>query len=60
MATTIRGHGVKLGEKWSQEFYNSMGKPQRIRGEGTTRIREEKPGNWKFARVKCPREQWDS
>ena len=34
--------------------------PHRVFGLGTTRIREEKPGNWKFARVKCPREQWDS
>ena len=24
------------------------------------RIREEKPGNWKFARVRCPRKQRDS
>ena len=34
--------------------------PYRVYGLGTTRIREEKPGNWKFARVKCPRKQRDS
>ena len=34
--------------------------PHRVFGLGTTRIREEKSGNWKFARVKCPRKQRDS
>ena len=53
MATTIRGHGAKLGKKWSQEFYNSMGKPQRVnsnhkiesgKGEGAEKRESRKGG----------------
>ena len=53
-------HASRKGMKIWSRVREIWANPYRVYGLGTTRIREEKPGNWKFARVKCPRKQRDS